>query len=437
MTEASIDRIIPEERFAASLSKEADTFFQLANTVRKQGPEGNRRGLIHQLGIEADSVEAYLDDHGAKNNESYYFFRELVASVRGFASVGFVLSHLRHRLRSYDTEIVEGGEEALACRASLTRAREFVGQSTVDLLDACHAEAVSLGVVWHEKTVSEESDFSGPVNLRLPHNLGEEVIEEEDRKVAEVASKYLQVCGMFSQSGIESIQDPAKRRAFLEKVCTEARARVYEATVHNLQSTYDTYIKGSSHERDDSRVARLRGHASAAFHFLEAVTCLTHFVERHESQTRHTTSSGRMAKILSRDKVEEVLLNDLLVWAQRLVVSGEGLAREILNTFSQIREVELTIPDGVVIHARPASLIVAIVNYHEMPVELGIDGKLCNAASILDVLICAGSNPEAKTYIFRGDSRPLADLEALFAARLGEEGLEQLPEHLSYLIREV
>jgi phosphotransferase system HPr-like phosphotransfer protein len=435
MTEVSIDRIIPEEAFAKALSKEARTFFRLANTVRANKGGGIRRLLFHQLGIEADQVEAFLDDHGAKTNESFSFLRELVASVRGFSSVGFVLGHLQHRLRSYQTELVDGGAEALACRAAIARARAFVSESTVTLLGACYEEAVKSGVVWDECEVLGPEDLQGPVNLRLPHNLGDEVIVEEDRKIAEVASKFLQVCEMFSHADIHIIDDPEARDEFLRQVCSEERARVYEATVHNLQSTYDTYIKGTSHEKGDIRLVHLRGHASAAFHLLEAVTDLTHFVERHESGTRKQASGDRMGRLLSRESVQQVILNDLLCWSKELILSGENLARELLSSFSQVRELELLVPEGVSVHARPASLIVAIVNYHEMPVELSIEGKICNAASILDVLICAGSNPEAVKYLFRGDSRPLADLELLFAARLGEAGLEQLPEQLAYLLR--
>lgn len=434
MTEVSIDRIIPEQAFALALSKEAKSFFRLANTVRGNQADGSRRLLAHQLGIEADEVESFLDDHGAKTNEAFCFFRELVASVRGFASVGFVLGHLQHRLRSYQTELVDGGPEALACRAAIARARTFVSDSTVTLLGACLEEALSKDVDWDEGDVLSQADFLGPVNLRLPHNIGEGVLEEDNCKVAEVASKFLQVCEMFSHANILPIEDPVERNDFLRQACSEERARVYEATVHNLQSTYDTYIKGTSLEAGDLRLVHLRGHASAAFHLLEAVTSLTHFVERHESGARKMPSGDRMGRLLNREKVQEVILNDLLFWARELILSGEEIARELLNSFSQMQELELQVPEGVSVHARPASLIVAIVNHYEMPVELCIEGKVCNAASILDVLICAGSNPEATSYLFRGDARPLADLERLFVARLGETGLDQLPAELNYLL---
>ncbi|MFT7542713.1 MAG: phosphotransferase system HPr-like phosphotransfer protein [Gammaproteobacteria bacterium] len=433
MTETSLDRIIPEERFASLLSTEAELFFRLANTLRKQDAGIERRLHTYQLGIEADLVEAFLDDHGAKNNQGFSFFRELVASIRGFSRVGFHLAHLNSRLSSYQTLLVDDEARNQECRTSLALARAFVRRSMLKLFAACKEEARKMGVVWSLEDYPADRVSAGPVNLRLPHNVGEEVIDEEDRRVAEVASKYLQVCGVLRQAGIRRFADHQEREAFLEKSFTEERARVYEATVHNLQSTYDTYIKGTTLERQDDRLSCLRGHASGAFHFLEAVTDLVHFIERHDAGDRQGSQRARMGEVISRASAIEVVVNDLLYWSQELLLLGEGLAREILSSYSQLKEIELAIPEGVAIHARPASLIVAVVNHHEMPVELEICGKICNAASILEVLICAGSNPDAEVYTFRGDARPLADLQDLFAASLGEEGFERFPESLEYL----
>jgi phosphotransferase system HPr-like phosphotransfer protein len=85
--------------------------------------------------------------------------------------------------------------------------------------------------------------------------------------------------------------------------------------------------------------------------------------------------------------------------------------------------------------ARPASLIVGIVQHYAMPVELEIDGARCNAGSILELLLAVGSHPEARRFVFHGDARPLADIQALFQHALGEQGVEKLPEALAYLKR--
>jgi len=87
----------------------------------------------------------------------------------------------------------------------------------------------------------------------------------------------------------------------------------------------------------------------------------------------------------------------------------------------------------VLLHARPASLIVSIVNHHGVPVEVEIDGECANAGSIMQVMILAGSKVTARRVTFRGDVKPLRDLELLFGIGLGEKGLDDLPNELSYL----
>src|SRR6185436_9548188 len=86
----------------------------------------------------------------------------------------------------------------------------------------------------------------------LPRNMGQVDLESDDQKIAEVTSKFLQACGMFEEIAVRRIANEAERETFLQRVCTEERARVYEATVHNLQSTYDTYVKNTVIESKDS-----------------------------------------------------------------------------------------------------------------------------------------------------------------------------------------
>ena len=101
-------------------------------------------------------------------------------------------------------------------------------------------------------------------------------------------------------------------------MCTEERARVYEASVHNLQSAYDTYIKNTVLEEGDERLPRMRGHISCAFHLLEAVTDLVHFVERHEG-SRSDETTEMITRTVDRDRVIQIAYDGLLAWAVRII----------------------------------------------------------------------------------------------------------------------
>jgi hypothetical protein len=268
---------------------------------------------------------------------------------------------------------------------------------------------------------------------RLPRNVDEAELTDERQKIAEVAAKFLQACEMLAEVGVRTIEDPQERRAFFGRSCTEEQARVYEATVHNLQSTYDTHIQNTVLEARDRRLRRLRGHASASLHLLEAVTHLVHFIERHEDEIRSAEVQRRIAELVPRQGVQDIALNALLYWANRVLQAGCRLAEGILPEYTNLQVLEVRLEDGLTLHARPAALIVGVVNHHGTPVEMEVDGKRCNAGSILSLLVGIGSSPGVRRLLFRGDERPLNDLRLLFAARLGEDGFDALPPELAYL----
>ena len=176
MTETSLDRIISEEKFAALLGTEAELFFRIGNSVEHQSEAGQRRQRFFQLGIEANHLESLLDDHGAKRNQSYGFFRELVASIRGFSRVGFSLEHLQRRFDSYGTLLNELSDRDDQFRGALEAASGFTRDTTNRLLEECRSEAVTLGIRVTDKFFPEDRYTTGLVNLQLPHNLGDERI---------------------------------------------------------------------------------------------------------------------------------------------------------------------------------------------------------------------------------------------------------------------
>ena len=237
---------------------------------------------------------------------------------------------------------------------------------------------------------------------------------------------------MLDSAGVRRLADPGEVERFLSTHCSEEQARVYEATIHNLQSAYDTHVKNTVLEAGDDRLARLRGHVSTALHLLQVVTCLTHFVERHEG-LRDDDSTRRLSRIVDRDRVQSFTLNVLLYWAHRVLGRGRGLAEELLPRYLDLAELVVEIGEDITLHARPASLIVSVVNHHGTPVEMEVAGSVCNAGSILELMVAVGSHPDERRFTFRGDARSLEDLRLLFECGVGERGFDELPVQLAYL----
>lgn len=435
MKEASIDEVVSEATFREPLERHGEMFFRLGNTLLGRDASDWTKRQFFQLFSEADVLECYLDDHGARHNRTYHVFRELVASVRSFALAGFALGHMLGRIDSYGTNLDLYPTEQADFRQTMGEASTTLRRSLRTLLVGCRDEAGRLGLALPDALFPESGYGPEGTRRKLPRNLGEQVIEEEQQKIAEVVSRFLHVCTMFEDIRVRRIPERDERERFFRKSCSEEQARVYEATVHNLQSAYDTYVKGTAIELQDSRLPRLRGHISAAFHLLEAVTFLVHFVERHEADLRGDEAGRVIGALVRREEVRDLTLNGLLFWAWRFLDLGRPLAEECLPLYTNLQELEVLLSDDTVLHARPVSLIVHIVNRYGTPVELEMGGKTCNAGSIIELMIAVGSHPDTRRLTFRGDENPLRDIGLLFQARLGEDGLELLPDELSYLRR--
>jgi phosphotransferase system HPr-like phosphotransfer protein len=430
MSEASLEEVILEKTFAGIFESQSEMFFRLANSLLSKGEADWTRRPFSQLISEADAVEALLDDYGARYNRTFSFLREVIASLRSLSHAGLSIAHLERRMDGYPT--VLSTSEFDSAVNSIQRCRRYLQSTARTLLSVACEEAKARGVQIPAEGFPE-SRYTDVSRRTLPRNMGQEELEDDEQKVAEVASKFVQAATMFEEIGVKRIPHPAEREAFLQRCCSEEQARVYEATVHNLQSAYDTWVKNTTIESSDSRLPKLRGHASAALHLLEAVTHLTHFVERHESHTRDDANGRRLAALVNRSDVRDLTLNHLMFQAALFLKRGRSLAEDILPSFTNVQVLEVELREDLVLHARPAALIVGIVNRYGTPVELEVEGRLCNAASILDMMVTVGSNPEARVFRFRGDENPLRDIEVLFRAGLGEDGLDKLPAELAYL----
>jgi hypothetical protein len=431
--ERPLEEVIPERAFIQVLEAQAQPFCRLANALLERPAAAWTKRDYYQLATEAEALESFLDDYGAKFNRTFGLLRELIASSRWLALAGFSVSHLESRFDTYGLGRALEESELERATGSLAATRAFLSQAIGTLLTRTREETSRLGLCWADGQLADHLFAAATTKRRLPRNIGQEDLTDETQRIAEIASKYLAACSVLAELNLRRIDDPEERRRRLGAVCREEQARVYEATVHNLQSAYDTYIKNTVVESRDERLPYLRGHVSGALHLLEAVTFLTHFVERHERGARGEHAEPVILQIVDRARVQDLILNHLLYWANAFMQRGRAMAEELLPSYTNVQELHVELPDNLRLHARPAALIVNIVGRYGTPVEMEVDGQRCNAGSILELLVTVGSHPDARRYVFRGDVHPLHDIGQLFEHGLGEDGIENLPGGLHYL----
>jgi phosphotransferase system HPr (HPr) family protein len=430
----SLHEILAENEFRGMLDQEMRGLFEcyavLDQTPRREWVKRH----FHWIHQEADHLETFLDDHGARSNRVFRRFRELVAGIRGFAEKCHVLGHLDQRISQY--RMVLPSDVVATFVKELHQTQSFTIEALGKLYKELAIEARLVGCGNPPTVVDPRQLDSAPETVRrkLPNNVDEEAaVGSEGQHIVELSTAYMEIEKQLCRLDAGPQATATELEAFVRSSFTEAVARSFEARIHNLQAKYDTHVRNTPEERRLTDLSVLRGHVSAALHLTEYATRLVHFYERHESDLRSSNQRLAIAAIVDKNLVLDRAVHFALRWAREFVVLGRPFAERLLGEFTQQKRVDLAIPEGVMLHARPASLIVSVVNHHGVPVEIEIEGESVNAGSIMQVMILAGNKATARRVTFRGDVKPLRDLELLFAAGLGEAGSAGLPVELSYL----
>ena len=66
MSETYFEQLIQERQFVGLLQAHADVFFRLTNSLLAPGLEHWNKKHYYQLISEADALESFLDDYGAR-----------------------------------------------------------------------------------------------------------------------------------------------------------------------------------------------------------------------------------------------------------------------------------------------------------------------------------------------------------------------------------
>lgn len=376
---------------------------------------------------------AFLDDSRAKTNLVFAPLSEFTSSLRGFARVGRSLCHLELRLGNQLP--LPSGEEGSAFVRDTGETIGFVRDAVARLYGALREEVGSLlGDGLRNGADAPANGVSLPASTPvLPDNLAGVLLPDQDRRIAELASKFLGHREILKrQSEKQRFVDPERMRRFVLEVSDEQEVRFFETRIHTLLSRYDTYVEGTPIEDRDPELQRFRSHIVVMLHLLQTMVELVHFYERHENDIRSEEAKNRIAQVIDKNRVLDRILNYNLYYLHAYADLAAPVAECLVDRYTKQTRVVLTVPEGVFIHARPVSLITRVVSHHGTPVTITVGEVSAYAGSIINVLMAVGSNPSVREIVFEGDDAPLADLRLLFEHRLGE-GPGPLPEELSYL----
>lgn len=426
-----------EEEFAAKVSESGASFQAALEQVLGRPIEEWTERSLYLLSLEARTMERLLDAHGAQANRAFHPLRKAMAMVLWLSQAISCLIHLQGRLRVYPTATPDWRDDALP--AQLSDAVEGLGGLLVRTMEVLKTKWVSSGCEWGE--VVENHLFMAPPATRIlaadrAHRDDREAQADPGSPVPRLAGRFLRFAESWHRKARGGLGDPAAQLAFAKNFCRERTTRSFQARAHNWQSDYDSLIRGGAEEEEDRRLLCLRGSMSQTLHLLEASTALAHLFERHRpgaDPAPGEEESFSICNFLRENTFLKHWIEDGVLLAYRCLEVAVPLAEDIVKDYCEIGSVTLNLPDEVQWHARPLSLVVGISLHHGVPVTMVVEGKEAPANSLIQMLLLVGAHPDARSVNFQGDVDALKDLELLFLAKLGEEGVEMLPPELGYL----
>ena len=392
--------------------------------------------LYAKLNSASQLLEDFLDYHGAKNNNNWYYYRELAAAVRHLGIASYSQKHIANRLFFYELgdteEFQQQGQETLLFLTNCLRA----------LSPAILDEAQRLNIALPDQGFDHD-EFPGITTSEiLDYDIDDENYHQQKKNIVKIASEFLNIADTFDQY---SFYEPYNLDEILKIVpdkVNEVEIRRFEMVVHNLQSSFDTYVIHGGYRFGKRKLKQLRGHFSCVFHLLQIIGRLLHFYERHLLDAGYKNIYKKVQQNLSELVNPEMLLDRTINYGFYFVCyylsSGKELARQILNENIERTSIKVGIPVKLGFHSRPSLLVAKVVQHYGGQVELCVGDARFDASSVLDIQWAGGkiSKEGIKEVVFEGDSRALTDIEILAGVNYGEDTMGKgvpLPKELGYL----
>ncbi len=392
--------------------------------------------LYSRLTASTKLLEDFLDFHGAKNNTDWFYYRELVAAAMHLCIGGYSQKHITNRLPFYGLGITDEFEE----QGDATL--EFLNGAMWKMAPVILKEAERLRIPLPEKGFGT-SDFPAVTSCEmLASDIDDKDKDQQKQHIVKIASEFLTIAGNFDQLGFYEPYEIEEIRNIVPAKINEVEIRRVEMLVHNLQSSFDTYVIHGGYHTEKRKLIDLRGYFSVVFHLLQMTGRLLHLYERHLHEAGYKNTykqvQERLAALIDPDTLLNHTINYGLYYACHFLNSGKKLARDILNENIERSLIKVGIPVALGFHSRPSLLVAKIVQYYGGQVELCIGKDRFDASSVLDIQWAGGKihKENITEVVFEGDSRALADIEILAGVNYGEDTMGKgvaLPKELSYL----
>ncbi len=392
--------------------------------------------LYSRLRAGSHLLEDFLDLHGAKNNRDWFYYRELTSLVYHISISCYSQRHIANRIPFYDlpdsADFENEGQKTL----------DFLNNALRKAVPAVLEEARRLNIRIPEGGY-DQINFPGVISGEmLDYDIDDDAGHDQRKHIVKIASEFLNIAKLFAPFTFYEVQPLAAIREMVPAKVNEVEIRGFEMVVHNLQSSFDSYVIQGGFRYGNRKLKQLRAHFSVVLHILEVQGRLLHFYERHLNevgtiQTYREVRRG-LGTIVDPDELLDRTINYGLFYACHFMSCGRRLAKEVLNENIERGSITVGIPETRGFHSRPSLMVAKIVQNYGGEVELVVNGDRFDASSVLDIQWAGGKiqKEEVTRVIFEGDTRALADIEILASVNYAEDSMGKglaLPRELKYL----
>ena len=392
--------------------------------------------LYAKLVSTSQLLEDFLDFHGAKNNKEWYFYRELSATIRHWSISSYSQKHLTNRLVFYNLKDTEEFEkEGLA---TLDFFKKTLVKLTPVILEEANRHKISI-----PEDSFTEADFPGVVTSEmLEYDIDDIDRDLQKKNIVKIASELLTIADNFEQFRFYEPYTTKELKEIVPNKVNEVEIRRFEMLVHNLQSSFDTYVIHGGYRLGNRKLKEFRGYFSVVFHLLQMTGRLLHFYERHLYKTGYKNIykkiQDRLSSLIDPEILLDRIINYGLYYTCHFLTAGKNLAKEILSENIERSSVNVGIPMKLGFHSRPCLLVAKIVQFYGGQVEMCVGKDRFDASSVLDLQWAGGKIQKEKIaeVNFEGDIRALKDIEILAGVNYGEDTMGKgvpLPKELIYL----
>lgn len=312
-----------EKEFLVNLKVVTADLFTIFDQLLKLKEFPNRE-LIFTIMREVDKIETFLDDYGATHNKRFFYFRELIASVRWINIVIFQGLHLLVRLDSYYLEMTPEEKEEFVKKVKETVS--FYLEGLKNLAVELRKEAVKYGFKKTKSKFAEQKILVQMQKKILPPDLNENVIKTEQEEVFEILIKFLENSEIFNIFVCE-----VDEQTDVTELVTEEILEKYRSIFNQLESLYDTYLKNTEIEKNFSDLRKIRSCIAITLHLLEIGKALVHFYERHGNKVSRYSTAIQISNLVNKRKIQETIRELVLSYSAFFLSKGKDISIRIFK----------------------------------------------------------------------------------------------------------